>query len=98
MKKPKARLGDVFRNQPPLNQVYATSDFAQGVERGRLLERERIIKMLESIKDYPSGWDYNDEIASVVALIKSSGLRPYDYSVLKETFPPINALLKGEEQ
>ena len=33
-------------------------------------ERERIIKLLESIYDYPQNWDYNDPISSVIALIK----------------------------
>jgi hypothetical protein len=36
----------------------------------RLLERRRIIELLEGIKDYPRNWDYNDEIGSVIALIK----------------------------
>jgi hypothetical protein len=30
------------RNQEPLQRVYDTSDFAQGIEQGRLLERMRI--------------------------------------------------------
>jgi hypothetical protein len=33
-------------------------------------ERERIVTLLESIKPYPSGWNYDDPIASVIALIR----------------------------
>ena len=33
-------------------------------------ERERIIKLLEDIYDYPNGWDYDNPIESVIALIK----------------------------
>lgn len=36
----------------------------------KLAERDRIIKLLESIDDYPKNWDHDDPIASVVALIK----------------------------
>ena len=32
-------------------------------------ERERIIKLLDDIYDYPQGWNYSDPIASVIALI-----------------------------
>jgi hypothetical protein len=39
-------------------------------EEGALNERERIIKLLESIETYPPDWDYNDQIGSVIALIK----------------------------
>jgi hypothetical protein len=31
---------------------------------------ERIIKLLEGIYDYPRGWDYDNPIQSVIALIK----------------------------
>ena len=40
-------LRDKIVNQEPLNQAYASSDFAQGIERGRFMERDRIIKLLE---------------------------------------------------
>jgi hypothetical protein len=36
-----------YADQPPLNQVYATSDFAQGIERGKFTERERILNLLD---------------------------------------------------
>ena len=35
-----------------------------------LEERERIIALLESIYDYPAGWDYDNPIDSIIALIK----------------------------
>ena len=38
-------------NQEPLNQAYASSDFAQGIERGKFMERERIIKLLEDARN-----------------------------------------------
>jgi hypothetical protein len=44
--------------------------FQIGLYSGISKEQERIIKLLESIEDYPPGWDYNDEIASVIAIIK----------------------------
>ncbi len=37
---------------------------------GEERERERIIKLLEGIYDYPQGWDYDNPIESVIALIK----------------------------
>lgn len=40
------------------------------IDLGTVRERERIIALLESIKTYPTGWDYDDPFASVVALIK----------------------------
>ena len=46
------------------------SELKKAEQRGIDLERERIIKLLESIDYYPKGWDYNDPIASVIALIK----------------------------
>ena len=46
----------------------ATREFYR--RQGELRERQRIIDLLESIEDYPPNWDYNDEIASVIALIK----------------------------
>ena len=42
------------------------TSFVAGVQA----ERERIIKLLEGIYDYPKGWDHDDPIASVIALIK----------------------------
>jgi len=33
-------------------------------------ERQRIIELLESIEDYPKGWDYDNPIESVIKLIK----------------------------
>lgn len=33
-------------------------------------ERERIIKLLESIYDYPNGWDYDNPIESMIDLIR----------------------------
>jgi len=35
-----------------------------------LKERERIIALLERIDIYPTGWNYDDPIESVIALIK----------------------------
>jgi hypothetical protein len=37
---------------------------------GKEDERERILKLLESIEDYPRGWDYDNPIESVIELIK----------------------------
>jgi hypothetical protein len=54
---------------------YTISDkkyFQAGIE----YERERIIKLLESIEDYPRGWDYDNPIESVVALIKGEQSHP----------------------
>ena len=38
-------------------------------------ERDRIVKLLESLEHSTthSIWDYNDKVASVIALIKNSG-------------------------
>ena len=33
-------------------------------------EQTRIIKLLESIKTYPSDWDYDDPFTSVIPIIK----------------------------
>ena len=41
-----------------------------GFDNGVAWERERIIKLLESIETYPNGWDYDDPFSSVIALIK----------------------------
>ncbi len=37
---------------------------------GQQHERERIIALLENIKTYPTGWDYDEPFASVVKIIK----------------------------
>jgi hypothetical protein len=36
-----------LKNQAPLNNVYESSDFVQGINRGKFLERTRIIQLLE---------------------------------------------------
>ena len=48
-------------NQEPLNQAYASSDFAQGIERGKFMERERIIKLLEGLIDNRTTWEMSME-------------------------------------
>ena len=53
----------------PINFNYLY-DFELGKAEGAILERNRIISMLEAIDTYPPGWDYNDEIASIIAIIK----------------------------
>ena len=41
---------------------------------GAKQERERIIAWLESIKTYPSGWDYDDEFKSIAKMLKGEEL------------------------
>ena len=36
-----------IKSQEPLHNVYESSDFVQGMARGRLTERQRILNMLE---------------------------------------------------
>lgn len=42
-------MSDFIRNQPPLRGVFEGSDYQQGMERGRMLERQRIIDLLNSV-------------------------------------------------
>lgn len=35
-------------------------------------ERERIIKLLENIYDYPEEWDYDNPIESLISIIKEN--------------------------
>ena len=44
--------------------------YNEGYNRGMEYKEQEIIKLLESIYDYPQNWDYNDPISSVIALIK----------------------------
>jgi hypothetical protein len=57
------------KNQPPLNRVYETSDFAQGIAQGRYLERERIIKLLEA-KDCGDDFCIHDECIFAIETIE----------------------------
>jgi hypothetical protein len=57
----------VLDNSFSKEDVLAIDEF---VEIARKQERERIIKLLESIYDYPKDWDYDNPIESVIALIK----------------------------
>ncbi len=45
-------------------------NFNQEAEVLFQIERERIIKLLESIYDYPNGWDYDNPIESMIDLIR----------------------------
>ena len=40
-------MSEYIKNQAPLNNVYESSDFVQGINRGKFLESTRIIKLLE---------------------------------------------------
>jgi hypothetical protein len=42
------------------------------VEIARAQERERIIKLLENIYDYPGEWDYDNPIESLISIIKEN--------------------------
>ena len=44
--------------------------YNEAYNRGREYREQEIIKLLESIDIYPTGWDYDDQIGSVIALIK----------------------------
>jgi hypothetical protein len=59
-----------FLLSEPIFGKYEHPSCHRRIEYGALLERERIIALLESITDYPRGWDYDNPIESVVALIK----------------------------
>ena len=63
-------IQQTITNQEPLNKVYESSDFNQGIIRGRYMERLAILSLLESIDEYPQGWDYNDPIQSIIDIIK----------------------------
>lgn len=52
------------------SENYTDTGHTTAFYQGRDAERERIIKLLESVRTYPSGWDYNDPIQSVIDLIK----------------------------
>ena len=60
------------------NKRRLASAWAKGLMLGKAVgardERERIIAWLESIEDYPSGWDYNDEFKSIAKMLKGEEL------------------------
>jgi predicted Zn-dependent protease len=53
-----------------LNEAQLTQLYEDWTALGAKREQERIIELLESVYDYPRGWDYDNPIASVIALIK----------------------------
>jgi hypothetical protein len=44
----------------------------QFVEIIKRQERERIVKLLENIYDYPQEWDYDNPIESLISIIKGA--------------------------
>ena len=44
-------IQQTITNQEPLNNVYESSDFNQGVIRGRYMERLAIISLLDALDD-----------------------------------------------
>ncbi len=64
------------KDQPSLNRVYETSDFAQGIARGRYLESARILQWIEenrsAIELEPGEYIYRDHFnsQSLIAFIK----------------------------
>jgi hypothetical protein len=56
-------LNNAFSNED-VQEINAFSEYV------RSQERDRIIALLEAINIYPTGWNYDDPIESVIALIK----------------------------
>jgi hypothetical protein len=57
----------VLDNSFSKEDVLAIDEF---VEIARKQERERIVKLLENIYDYPQEWDYDNPIESLISIIK----------------------------
>jgi hypothetical protein len=66
---------EYVRNQEPLNRVYETSDFAQGIARGRRTERIIILNLLsEEIKRVSEPMmvdkEYLDGISAAIHIVQ----------------------------
>ena len=71
-----ADAAEYAKNQEPLRNVYETSDFVQGIKRGRFLAELRILKWIEenrsAIEIEPGENIYRDHFnsESLIAFIK----------------------------
>jgi hypothetical protein len=61
-----------LKNQAPLNNVYESSDFVQGINRGKFMEQARIIQLLEdySVKHCTCDEGFICEPHRYIAIIK----------------------------
>jgi hypothetical protein len=71
-----ADAAEYAKNQEPLRNVYETSDFAQGIKRGRFLAELRILEWIEEnrsgVEFEPGEVIYRDHFnsQSLIAFIK----------------------------